>query len=137
MFLDPATIRLGFTLKNDDVGANKALKPLSNSPMCFFQRMRVLMKGTLVEDINYLGRVENLFDILLPPQRRRSQSIQMFGDGRSVSHRSRRSYENCQRADSTRQRSEGHGTTIVRTLVSFPTTLDPAKNGTYNRRARD
>ena len=84
MFLDPSTIRLGFTLKNNDTAAGHALRPLSNSPMCFFQRMRVLMKGTLVEDINYLHRVEHLFDILLPPQRRRTQSMQMFGDGRSI-----------------------------------------------------
>jgi len=84
MFLDPSTLRLAFTLKNDDATANHLLRPLSNSPMCFFQRMRVLMKGTLVEDINYLHRVEHLFDLLLPPQRRRTQSLQMFGDGRSV-----------------------------------------------------
>ena len=52
MFLDPATVRLSFTLKNNDADAAKLLKPLSNSPLCFFQRMRVLMKGTLVDDIN-------------------------------------------------------------------------------------
>jgi hypothetical protein len=72
MFLDPATIRLGFTIKNNNATATNLLIPLSNSPLCFFQRIRVLMKGTLVEDINYLHRVEHLFDVLLPPQRRRT-----------------------------------------------------------------
>jgi len=38
------------------------------------------MKGTLVEDINYLHRTENMFDILLPPQRRKRQALQMLGD---------------------------------------------------------
>lgn len=80
MFLDPATLSLAFTLKNNNATAGNLLTPLSNSPLCFFQRMRVLMKGTLVEDINYLHRIEHLFDILLPPQRRRTQAMQMFGE---------------------------------------------------------
>ena len=71
MFLDPATIRLAFTLRNLETTAIRPLKPLDNSPLCLFQRLRVLMKGTLVEDINYLHRTENMFDILLPPQRRK------------------------------------------------------------------
>jgi len=45
MFLDPATIRLAFTLKNLDAAADHDLKPLGNSPLCLFQRLRVLMKG--------------------------------------------------------------------------------------------
>ena len=53
---------------------------LANSPLCLLQRLRVLMKGTLVEDINYLHRVENMFDFLLPPQRRKSQALQMLGE---------------------------------------------------------
>ena len=72
MFLDPATLRLAFTLKNNDATAGNLLRPLSKSPLCFFQQLRVLMKGTLVEDINYLHRVEHLFDVLLPPQRLRT-----------------------------------------------------------------
>ena len=42
MFLDPSTVRLAFTLKNN---AGAARKLLSNSPPCLFQRLRVLMKG--------------------------------------------------------------------------------------------
>ena len=37
------------------------------------------MKGTLVEDVNYLHRTENMFDLLLPPQWRKSQALQMMG----------------------------------------------------------
>ena len=48
-FLDPATVRLAFTLKN--LG-DKDLRLLSNSPLCVFQRLRILMKGQLVEDIS-------------------------------------------------------------------------------------
>jgi len=78
MFLDPSTLRLAFKLKNND--AANPLRLLSNSPLCLFQRLRVLMKGTLVEDINYLHRMETMFDVLLPPQRRKTQSLQMMGD---------------------------------------------------------
>ena len=39
------------------------------------------MKGTLVEDINFLHRTEHMLDVLLPPQRRLSQSLQMLGAG--------------------------------------------------------
>ena len=86
MFLDPATIRLAFTLKNLDATADNNLRLLANSPLCLFQRLRVLMKGTLVKDINYLHGTENMFDILLPPQRRKSQALQMLGDATLTSY---------------------------------------------------
>ena len=38
------------------------------------------MEGTLVEDINYLHRTEEMFNQLLPRQRRKSQALQMLGD---------------------------------------------------------
>jgi len=38
MFLDPSTLRLAFTLKNE---GTQGLKLLSNSPLCVFQRLRV------------------------------------------------------------------------------------------------
>ena len=38
------------------------------------------MKGTLVEDINYLHRMDEMFEKLLPPQRRKSQALMMMGD---------------------------------------------------------
>ena len=47
------------------------------------------MKGTLVEDINYLHRTENMFDILLPPQRRKSQAMQMLGEAVAFADRVR------------------------------------------------
>ena len=59
-FVDPATVRLAFTLKN--LG-DKDLRLLSNSPLCHFQRLRILAKGQLVEDISYLHRLEEMFDI--------------------------------------------------------------------------
>ena len=80
-FVDPATIRLAFTIRND---GNAPMKLLSNSPLCLFQRLRVVMKGTVVEDISYLHRIEEMFDKLLPPQRRKMQSLGMMGDVEAI-----------------------------------------------------
>ena len=77
-FLVPASLRLAFKLINQD--AAKSLSLLSNNPLCVFQRLRVLCRGTLVEDINYLHRTVDMFNILLPEQRRRANSLQMLGD---------------------------------------------------------
>jgi hypothetical protein len=76
-FLDPATVRLAFKLINKN--ATNPLALLSNSPLCIFQRMRVLCRGTLVEDVNYLHRIVQMFHILLPEQRRKAESLQMMG----------------------------------------------------------
>ena len=77
-FLDPASLRLGFTLVNND--ADSPLRLLSNDPLVVFQRLRVLARGQLIEDINYLHRTVEMFSILLPPQRRNTLSMQMMGD---------------------------------------------------------
>ena len=77
-FVDPSTVRLAFTLKN--LSAVRHLQLLSDSPLCSFQRLPVLAKGQLFEDISYLHRLEQMFDILLPLQRRKTQSLMMIGD---------------------------------------------------------
>ena len=74
--VDPATVMLCFTLQN--LSADAHLRLLSNSPLCLFHRLRVLAKGKLVEDIGYLHRLEEMFDILLPLNRRKSQSLMMM-----------------------------------------------------------
>ena len=48
-FLDPSTLRLAYTIKNLD-GTNP-MKLQANSPVIFFQRLRILLTGTLVEDL--------------------------------------------------------------------------------------
>ena len=60
-WLDPATVRLFFDVKNND-GPNR-LRVLSG-PYCFWRRMRVLVGNQLIEDIDYYARVHQMFDIL-------------------------------------------------------------------------
>ena len=77
-FLDPGSVRLAFTLVNND--ATKPLKLLSNNPLVVCQRLRVLARGTVAEDIPYLHRNIELLSILTPPQRRKMLATQMMGE---------------------------------------------------------
>ena len=77
-FLDPGSVRVAFTLHNND--PDNPFKLLSMDPLTIFTRLRVLVKGQLIEDINYLHRTTEMFSILLPPQRRKSLALQMMGD---------------------------------------------------------
>ena len=77
-FLDPSSLRLAVTLINND--ADSPLRLLSNHPLVVVQRLRVLARGQLIEDINYPHRTVEMFSILLPPQWRKTLSMQMMGD---------------------------------------------------------
>jgi hypothetical protein len=77
-FLDPGSVRLAFTLVNND--ATKPLRLLSTNPLVVCQRLRVLARGSVVEDIPYLHRNIELRSILLPPQRRKMLAMQMMGE---------------------------------------------------------
>jgi hypothetical protein len=79
-FLDPGSVRLAFTLVNEATAATATLRLLSDNPLCVFQRMRILARGSWVEDISYLHRTVELFSILTPPERRKAVSSQMMGE---------------------------------------------------------
>jgi hypothetical protein len=67
-FLDPSTVRLAFTLNNNttapgaDAAATTALGllKLAAPPLSLIKRIRVLVKGTVVEDIQESGRLSTL-----------------------------------------------------------------------------
>ncbi len=60
-WLDPCTLRIMFDLRNTDAAATKKLRPIGG-PWSFFRRMRVLMGGTLVEDIDNYARTHQMFN---------------------------------------------------------------------------
>ena len=76
-FLDPTSVRLAYTIRND---AAQPLELLASSPLCLFQRLRILLNGELVEDVNFLGelvedvnflhRTDQMFEVLQPLGRR-------------------------------------------------------------------
>jgi len=66
-FLDPSTVRLAFTLNNATPAgatpadtANLGSLNLAAPPLVLFSRIRVLVKGTVVEDIQEAGRLATL-----------------------------------------------------------------------------
>ena len=74
-WLDPATARLFFDVKNND-GTNR-LRVLSG-PYCFWRRMRVLVGNQLIEDIDYYARVHQMFDVLRARHVRENEDCEGF-----------------------------------------------------------
>ena len=73
-FIDPTTIRLLFKLHNTTIpDAQPLVNPnaleLLGPPIGLFLRGRLLVNGTLVEDINYLGRTMYMFNKCAPTLR--------------------------------------------------------------------
>ena len=59
-WVDPATFRMSFTLNNKDAGAGHLLRPLGG-PWQFFRRVRLLIGGAIVEDIDFYNRCHEMF----------------------------------------------------------------------------
>jgi hypothetical protein len=86
-WLDPSTVRIFFDLVNDDRSArtpaseaalNKVLRPIG-APYAFFRRLRITMRGVVIEDIADFNRVSEMFDILSPVNHRINTRIEGFG----------------------------------------------------------
>ena len=76
-WLDPRSVRVQFKLNNRD--QDNKLVLLNALPHNFFRRMRILMGGTLVEDIDYYNRVVNMLHILYPTEKRFNDAVEGFG----------------------------------------------------------
>ena len=77
-WLDPSTFRVMFNLKNEDTVAAKKLRPIGG-PWSFFQRLRVLCAGQLVEDIMDYNRIHEMMHILIAKESRENDSAEAFG----------------------------------------------------------
>ena len=77
-WLDPSTVRVQFTLVNNDTTANKALRVISG-PWSFFRRARCLVGGAIVDDIDYYNRVHEMLHILTSKPNRDNDSVEGFG----------------------------------------------------------
>ena len=77
-WLDPSTFRVMFNLKNDDTDVNARLRPIGG-PWTFFQRLRVLCGGQLVEDIMDYNRIHQMMHILIAKESRENDSAEAFG----------------------------------------------------------
>ena len=78
-WLDPSTLRIMFTLNNDEAsGSAKRLRPLSG-PHSFFRRMRILAAGQLVEDIDNYNRIHEMMSLLVARDSRNNDAAEAFG----------------------------------------------------------
>ena len=76
-WLDPRSVRVQFKLTNRDPANVMFL--INALPHNFIRRMRILMGGTLIEDIDYYNRVVNMMHVLYPTEKRFNDAVEGFG----------------------------------------------------------
>ena len=70
---------LGYSLlETTDTRAARGLRPLSG-PWCFFRRIRCLVGGQLIEDIDYYNRTHEMFHCLTDRHTRENDDTEAFG----------------------------------------------------------
>jgi hypothetical protein len=81
-FLDLNSIRLAYTLRNKPAATvvdSKPMMPTGHPGLCWFQRLKVYVGGTLIEDIQYYNRVASMMRLMKPPDRLWSESNMLIG----------------------------------------------------------
>ena len=76
-WLDSSTLKMFMTIMNDD--ASQGLYPRSISPNVFFNRVKLLMKGTLIHDITDYNRIGKMFSTLQLHEKRLNHSVMSYG----------------------------------------------------------
>jgi hypothetical protein len=85
-WMDPSTFRIMFDVVNLDLGTSGApevLRPIGR-PHAFFRRLRIAVRGQIIEDIDNYNRVSELFHILQSPQSRLNDAAEAFGYGYDI-----------------------------------------------------
>ena len=77
-WMDPSTFRIMFDVLNDDNDANANIRIIGRAH-AFFRRLRISVRGQIIEDIDNYNRVSELFHILQTPASRQNSSIEEFG----------------------------------------------------------
>ena len=80
-WVDPSPFRIMFDLQNNEASTSvKELRPIGG-PWCFFRRLRILMGGTIIEDITEYNRCHELFSVLTATDSRINVDTEGFGMG--------------------------------------------------------
>jgi hypothetical protein len=83
-WLDPSTARFFFDVVNNDPGdGSKKLRPLG-AVHAFFRRLRVTMRGVVIEDIQDYNRVHEMFNILQTKGARANDRTEGFGYNQDI-----------------------------------------------------
>jgi hypothetical protein len=76
-WLDPQTVRVSYTLVNNDATANHVLRPITGG-WGFFRRARSLVGGAIIDDVDYYNRVHEMMHILTSKANRDNDDIEGF-----------------------------------------------------------
>jgi len=78
-WLDPSTFRIMFDVVNNDLlASSKKLRPIGKAH-AFFRRLRISVRGQIIEDIDNYNRVSEMFHILQTRHSRSNDMIEEFG----------------------------------------------------------
>jgi hypothetical protein len=77
-WVDPSTFRMSFTLNNKDGASGHLLRPLGG-PWQFFRRVRLLIGGAIVEDIDWYNRCHEMFHCCTHSATRDNDLAESFG----------------------------------------------------------
>jgi hypothetical protein len=78
-WLDPSTFRIMFDVVNADNEPNvKRLRPIGKAH-AFFRRLRISVRGQIIEDIDNYNRVSEMFHTLQTPHSRANDMVEEFG----------------------------------------------------------
>ena len=85
-WMDPSTARFFFDVVNNDPdGGAKHLRPLG-AVHAFFRRLRITMRGVVIEDIQDYNRVHEMFNILQTVGARANDRAEGFGNNVDIHH---------------------------------------------------
>ncbi len=85
-WMDPSTARFFFDVVNNDPnGGAKHLRPLG-AVHAFFRRLRITMRGVVIEDIQDYNRVHEMFNILQTVGARANDRAEGFGNNVDINH---------------------------------------------------
>ena len=83
-WMDPSTFRIMFDVVNNDTDpATKKLRPIGKAHG-FFRRLRISIRGQIIEDIDNYNRVSEMFHILQTRQSRGNDMIEEFGYNQEI-----------------------------------------------------
>ena len=84
-WLDPSTFRIMFDVVNNDGNPTvKKLRPIGKAH-AFFRRLRISVRGQIIEDIDNYNRVSEMFHILQTAHSRSNDAIEEFGYNYDIS----------------------------------------------------
>ena len=81
---DPSTLKVFMEIHNTSNAAGEVLQPLSANPNMWFRRLRIIVHGVVVEDIDNYNRVCHRMDIFQSSDKRINDGIEGFGHTETV-----------------------------------------------------